>query len=212
MADAATRILLVEDQEREAAAVARWLTTKRSASVVVASTGTGAMVELDAARFDLVISDFTLPDLDGIDVLIAARARQPTAVRAMLTGRFDRDLVHRAGLLRAAFMNKPVPTNLLAEIVTQAEERRAAFAALPEYIDRKADEWNLTPTQRAVLQWIAALRTREDYCPAFGVNAATFDKHVKDLRARVPGHDRITTVVHRLLLDLIEGRAATTVK
>ena len=48
--------------------------------------------------YQLVISDFNMPKLDGLELLRAIRAHPPIAKTAfiMLTGRADRELVQRA--------------------------------------------------------------------------------------------------------------------
>lgn len=80
------RILLVEDN----AALADGLATiLRGSGYVVDVVSDGASAEAVAAaqNFDLVILDLNLPEMDGLDVLRAMRARQNRAAVMILTAR-----------------------------------------------------------------------------------------------------------------------------
>jgi DNA-binding response OmpR family regulator len=203
------RILVVEDDARAAHAIARKLSFTWDASVVIALTGRAAIAELDANDLDAVIADIWLTvELSGIDVLIAAREKRSHACRAALTGDFDRDLVHRAGLLGAYFMCKPVPENVLGDFIVRAERRRSARASLDEYVALRAASWRLSPKQLHILRWLLKGGERESYCTTFGIEPSTLKTQLKRMRAKVRDADSVEEIVHRLLLDLIEERAA----
>jgi two-component system chemotaxis response regulator CheY len=63
-----------------------------------AADGEDALRALITRPAHLIISDFNMPKLDGLGLLRAIRAHEPTRKAAfiMLTGRADRDLVQRA--------------------------------------------------------------------------------------------------------------------
>ena len=71
------RVLVVEDNRTLAAGVATVLRSGGYA-VDVVHDGVSADAVLAAERFDLVILDLTLPEMDGLDVLRAMRARGMT--------------------------------------------------------------------------------------------------------------------------------------
>jgi DNA-binding response OmpR family regulator len=79
------RILIVEDDERLADALARELA--RAYETVVVDTGKAALLMAETQRFDLVLLDLNLPDMDGIDV--ATQLETNPAEVIMLTARSD---------------------------------------------------------------------------------------------------------------------------
>ncbi len=79
------RILIVEDDPHLAHALETELL--RAYDVEVVRTGGEALLLAETERFDLVLLDLGLPDIDGLDV--AAALRDSTASILMLTARAD---------------------------------------------------------------------------------------------------------------------------
>lgn len=80
------RILVVDDDESLAGIVADWLAVEEH-SVEVAIGGVNAWSCLQTEQFDIVVMDWEMPDIDGIDVLKRFRAAGGTTPVIMLTGR-----------------------------------------------------------------------------------------------------------------------------
>jgi two-component system chemotaxis response regulator CheY len=95
---AAMRVLIVDDQMTIRSLVRTGLKQLGFNDMYEASDGEEAFIELAARPFQLIISDFNMPKLDGLGLLRAVRAYGPTKSLAfiMLTGRADRELVQRA--------------------------------------------------------------------------------------------------------------------
>lgn len=80
------RILLVEDNEALADGLSAILKSTGHA-VDVVRDGASADAAIASESFDLVILDLTLPEMDGLDVLRAMRARRSKAAVLILTAR-----------------------------------------------------------------------------------------------------------------------------
>lgn len=80
------RILVVDDDLTLLSAVKRWLTAEEY-EVEAVSSGAKGWELVSAGDFDLVILDWDIPDLDGIEILKRYRSSGGVAPVLMLTGR-----------------------------------------------------------------------------------------------------------------------------
>lgn len=81
------RILIVDDDDHVRGALVDELSGMYTVEAV--SSGSEAFDALATQQYDVVISDFKMPDYDGIEVLEFARNQQADAVRVLLTGYLD---------------------------------------------------------------------------------------------------------------------------
>ncbi|HUH01671.1 MAG TPA: response regulator [Kofleriaceae bacterium] len=88
-------ILLVDDDPDVRASLRRGLRNSEFA-VTEAPDGESALRALAAASFDVIISDFSMPGLSGLELLHQVRMMYPDTVRILLTGEFDVHLAARA--------------------------------------------------------------------------------------------------------------------
>lgn len=72
-----------------------------------------ALRRLQEVRFDVIISDYRVPLMDGVTLLVRARELDPRAVRWMLGAAADfgtvLDAVNRAGVFRSPNGEVPMP-------------------------------------------------------------------------------------------------------
>ena len=101
MNDACPAVLVVDDKSNMLRLMTKVL--RDVAQVHTADSGAAALAVLDAEHVDVVLCDMRMPDLSGLDVLLASKARQPqarfilmtayatveTAVSALKDGAFD---------------------------------------------------------------------------------------------------------------------------
>jgi two-component system chemotaxis response regulator CheY len=97
-AAAALNVLIVDDQLTIRSLVRNSLQQLGVREIREAADGEIGLREVITKPVHLVISDFNMPNLDGLGLLRAIRAHPPIQGTAfiMLTGRADRDLVQRA--------------------------------------------------------------------------------------------------------------------
>lgn len=92
------KTLVVDDQQTMRMLVRSGLQQLGFRELLDAVDGQAALQVASLTPPDLVISDFNMPNLDGLGLLRAIRAYPPTSKAAfiMLTGQGDKDLVQKA--------------------------------------------------------------------------------------------------------------------
>ena len=112
---------MVDDQEIICELIADLLSTDGH-TVTSAQHGRGALEMFGAGPFDLVITDQSMPQMNGVQLGSAIKARSPGTPVVLLTG-FGEDML-AAGTL------PPGIDLILSKPVSHAELRRAIFQAM----------------------------------------------------------------------------------
>ncbi len=99
-------ILLVDDESNVLRAIARLL---RDYKITALTSAEEALLVAQAVKFDLVISDFRMPGMNGVTFLTKFMKIQPDSIRMILTGYADLEsaqmAINEAEVYR--FVNKP---------------------------------------------------------------------------------------------------------
>jgi DNA-binding response OmpR family regulator len=80
------KILLVEDEPGLSGAISDWLTDEHHL-VELAATGKEALEKLDATQYDIILLDWMLPELSGVEVCRYYRSQGGAAPVIMLTAK-----------------------------------------------------------------------------------------------------------------------------
>jgi EAL domain-containing protein (putative c-di-GMP-specific phosphodiesterase class I) len=115
-----TRVLVVDDEDALRRAFVRGLSSA-GFEVTEAASGAEALRTLEGTRFDVIVSDITMPGLTGVDLLRAVRERDLDVPVILVTGNPTIDTATAAveyGALR--YLLKPVNAHMLAETVGRA--------------------------------------------------------------------------------------------
>jgi len=113
---APARILLVDDVRLVLTSLRRVLERAGFRALACESAG-DALALLERERVDVVLSDFMMPGMNGIELLREVAARWPRARRCLLTAQAEKEVLEMAladGLLHAAF-TKPWDNRSLVE-------------------------------------------------------------------------------------------------
>jgi CheY-like chemotaxis protein len=103
------RILIVEDEVAVARALQRALSLPQGGGYRAESCGSGeaALERLRAAQFDLMITDFYLPGINGLELLRLARQISPDMHSVLITAFGSPQVKGQAHCLADAYLSKP---------------------------------------------------------------------------------------------------------
>lgn len=136
MAPEDPRSILVVDDEEMVVTSLRTLLAMESPHAVLAHTSPKAALEtIRRHPIDLAISDFLMPEMDGLTFLKEVRALYPTASLIILTGYADKESAIRAinevGLFQ--YLEKPWNNDDLLHVVESGLNQRLLIHRLQEY-------------------------------------------------------------------------------
>jgi CheY-like chemotaxis protein len=116
-------ILLVEDEVISQNIISHIIKSDNY-DVVVASDGVVALMELGRKKFDLIISDISMPNLDGYQLLEFIRNHKIDVPVVFLTGHTS-EIEKQKGLQLGAldYISKPIDSNLLLSTINKIFNR-----------------------------------------------------------------------------------------
>ncbi|WP_111657964.1 response regulator [Isoalcanivorax indicus] len=117
----AYNIMIVDDEENILKSLSRCLRHKENWSLETFTNADDALRRARTRIFDAVITDYNMPDIDGMSFLAELRALQPDAVRIVLTGVVNIDTlmaaINEAGAFR--FIPKPWDDTMLIDSIEE---------------------------------------------------------------------------------------------
>lgn len=203
----AIRVLSVDDHPLLRDGVAALIDHQPDMRMVAqAATGGEALAQYRAHRPDVTLMDVRLPDMSGIDALIAIRKEFPDARVVMLTT-FEGDAEIERALAAGArgYLLKTMAPDELAESVRQVHAGRKRISG--EVAARLAEhmgEERLTPREKDVLAQVAAGGTNREIGDLLGISEETVKVHVKHIMEKLGAGDRTEAVTIAIRRGVIQ--------
>ena len=174
--------------------------------VAQASTGREAVPAFREHRPDVTLMDLRLPDMSGIDAMIAIRAEFPDARVIMLTT-FEGDVDIKRALAVGArgYMLKSMPPKELIDGIRQvhAGKKKVPAEVAAQLAEHMADEV-LTAREIDVLKHLAGGNRNQDIADLLFISEETVKVHVKHLMEKLGASDRTQAVAIAVRRGIIQ--------
>lgn len=191
------RVLSVDDHPLVREGVVAVVSAQPDMLVVAqASSGSEAIRLYREHRPDVTLMDLSLPDMTGVEALIAIRKENPAARVVMLTT-FEGDVQVRRALEAGAqgYMLKSMPPKELMEVLRRVHSGKRIIP--PEIAGQLAEyvgEAPLTAREIEVLRHLAGGNRNRDIAEILCVTEDTVKAHIKHLMEKLGANDRTQAV------------------
>jgi DNA-binding NarL/FixJ family response regulator len=175
--------------------------------VAVASSGREGIQRFRQHQPDVTLMDLRLPDLSGIDALIAIRSEFPEARIVMLTT-FNGDVDIQRALKAGAYgyMLKSSPRTELLETIRKVHSGKKSIP--PEVAAHLVEHWSgelLTEREIDVLRQIAGGNRNKDIAGRLFISEETVKVHIRHIMEKLGASDRtqaMTIAARRGIIQL----------
>jgi len=161
-----------------------------------ASTGTDAILQYREHRPDVTLMDLRLPDLSGIDAMIAIRAEFSEARIIMLTT-FEGDVEIQRALKAGArgYLLKNMPPDELVNEIRQVHtgKKRVPPEVAAHLAEHMSDE-DLTVRETEVLRKVAGGNRNREIAELLIISEETVKVHIKHIMDKLGAKDRTQAI------------------
>lgn len=201
------RVLAVDDHPVFRAGLAALLANETDMGMVgEAATGTEAIEKFHSLRPDITLLDLQMPDMSGIDVLIAIRKVYLSARIIVLTTYAGGALAERA--LRAGaqgyLLKGMIRKDLLETIRAVKDGHKRVSAPVAHELANYLGEHPLSTREVEVLKLVAVGNSNRKIAAALGISEETAKGHVKSLIGKLNANDRTHAVTVGLTRGIIQ--------
>lgn len=201
------RILSVDDHPLVHEGIATVINRQSDMRMVAhARNGREAIRCFSEHQPDITLMDLRLPDMSGIDVVVAIRAEFPEARIIMLTTFECESEIQRALAVGArSYVLKSMPPNEIAETIRQVHAGKKRIppqvaSILAEYLS----EDELTRRELEVLKLVMAGNRNRDIANHLFISEETVKVHIKHAMEKLGAMDRTQAVTIALRRGLIQ--------
>jgi len=201
------RILSVDDHPLLREGIAALVASQSDMKLVAeASTGREALEQFRKHRPDLTLMDLEMPDMNGIEAMIAICAEFPEArIIVLTTYKGDVQVLRALKAGARAYLLKGLLRKELLETIraVHAGKKRISPEVAAQLADHVADD-TLTAREIEVLRLIAAGDANKLIADQLSITEETVKSHVGNILSKLGANDRTHAVTIGLKRGIIE--------
>src|SRR5215469_16111131 len=197
MDSARIRVLMVDDHPLLSEGLAAVIQNQHDmVTVGQASCGQEAIQLFEKYQPDVTLMDLRLPDMSGIDAIVAIRLKFPGAHFVILTTFAGDAEIQRALEAGArAYLLKTMPPQALMEVIRQVHAGRKSIPS--EIATRLAEHYSdegLTEREIDILRQLAGGNRNRDIADNLFISEETVKAHLKHIMEKLGANDRTQAV------------------
>ena len=201
------RVLAVDDHPLVREGIAGLVGVQPDMTLVAqAANGRDAIQQFRTHRPDVTLMDLQMPEMNGLDALIAIRTEFPDA-KVIVVTTYEGD-VHILRALKAGALGYLLKNTLHSELLQTIRAVHAGKRSLsPEVSFQVAEHMGdeaLTPAEVAVLRLIAAGNANKEIADQLHVTEDTVKGRVKSILSKLDANDRTHAAIISLKRGIIE--------
>ena len=201
------RILAVDDHVLVREGIALLLGTEPDMALVAeASNGRQAIQQFRAHRPDVTLMDIQMPEMNGLDAIMAIRGEFPAAkIIVLTTYKGDVQILRALKAGAQGYLLKNTFHKELIDTIRAVHAGRKALSSEASYeIAEHATDDSLTPAEINVLRLIAAGNANKQIADQLSITEETVKGRVKNILSKLGANDRTQAAMIGLKRGIIE--------
>ena len=126
------RVLILDDEEMVLTSIRSFLELETDYEIITFTSATEALEYTKKNKINLVVSDYLMPDMDGISFLAKVKEIDPNATRIILTGYADKEnaikAINDVGLFQ--YIEKPWDNDNLKLVIRNGIDKQKLLSEL----------------------------------------------------------------------------------
>jgi DNA-binding NarL/FixJ family response regulator len=202
------RVLSVDDHPLLQEGIAAVINNQPDMSIVAeASNGRDAIQQYRQHQPDVTLMDLRLPDMSGIDAMIAIRSEFSEA-RILILTTFEGDVEIKRALAAGArgYILKSMPPKEMVEVIRQVHAGKKRIPSdVAAHLAEHMGEETLTAREIDVVRHIANGNRNKDIAEKLFISEETVKAHIKHIMEKLGASDRtqaVSIAVRRGIIEL----------